>query len=642
MHPVGSLADKEPAANAGFDRAIEKSQKAIKLRSINKRPARNPRKANDPQYKEFLKRGEFNPFLHNAWMLMGKSQFYKGDFLAAYSTFLYITRHFNWLPETVLESQLWMARCYTELGWLYEAENVLSKIKEVPPSLTALYNTTMAGLLVKKEDFKATPQYLEIAIKNEKNKAQKARMKFLLAQIYAENGENAKAYKYYGDVIRMNPNYRTLFNASIKQTEVMPTTDSKKIDKKLNKMLRDSRNNEYLDQIYYAKGNLYLSQKDTLKAIDAYDNAVSKSTRNGIEKGVAAISLGDLCFEKENYIKAQPAFSAAVSIIPKEHKEYERVNHISSVLDNLMTHAESVHMQDSLLTLAEMPEDQRTVAIQKIIDDVIKKEKEEAEAQRKEEYEQRKGEITTPAGADMAATNQTINNDNSWYFFNKITVSNGKNDFQRKWGARKPEDNWRRKDKSQIFTEEVIDDLAENDDNSEEVVNADEPVDTSSEKGGPYGKDKKMPKERPLGPKDIKYYVDQLPLTDEEKENANNIIREGLFNMAVILAKLNQIEQSIHYYEKVLTLVPPNPYACLNLAVIYKNQGSIKKGIEYLTKGIFLTEQPFLFYNRACFYALMNENVRSLKDLKTAIKYYPDFEAYSKTDPDLKQIISEL
>ena len=230
MHPVGSLADKEPAANAGFDRAIEKSQKAIKLRSINKRPARNPRKANDPEYKQFLKRGEFNPFLHNAWMLMGKSQFYKGDFLAAYSTFLYITRHFNWLPETVLESQLWMARCYTELGWLYEAENVLSKIKDVPPSLTALYNTTMAGLLVKKEDFKATPQYLEIAIKNEKNKAQKARMKFLLAQIYAENGENAKAYKYYGDVIRMNPNYRTLFNASIKQTEVMPTTDSKKIE----------------------------------------------------------------------------------------------------------------------------------------------------------------------------------------------------------------------------------------------------------------------------------------------------------------------------------------------------------------------------------------------------------------------------
>ena len=102
LHPVSSLIKKENIEpNAGFDRAIEKCQKAIKLKSISRRPVRNNRKYKDPDYKEFLKRDEYNPFIHNAWLLMGKSYFYKGDFVNCISTFLYISRHFKWKNETV-------------------------------------------------------------------------------------------------------------------------------------------------------------------------------------------------------------------------------------------------------------------------------------------------------------------------------------------------------------------------------------------------------------------------------------------------------------------------------------------------------------------------------------------------------------
>ncbi len=546
MHPVSSLADKDgKGGNAGFDRAIEKSQKCIREFSISKRPARNPRKMANPEYKAFLKRTEFNPFIHNAWLMLGQSQFYKGDFLGSYSTFLYTTRHFPWLDETSLECNLWMSKCYTELGWIYESENILSKIKDVPVSQQKLYDNAMASLLLKKGDLKSAVPHLEASIKSEKNKSQKIRIKYLLAQIHAQSDDDVKAYKYYGDVIKMNPDYRTMFNARISQTEVMGNVNYSKIDKKLDKLLRDSRNKEYLDQIYYAKGNLYLNQQDTVKAKEFYTLAIDKSTRSGMEKCIAAIALGDLCFITEDYLKAQPAFSTATSILPKEHKEYERVSHISQVLDNLSTHAESVELQDSLLRLADMSLDERNKVFDKIIAELEKKEKEEEEKLRKEEYEQKRGDYTPPSGADIAATNQPLTgNDKSWYFFNTQLVSNGKNDFQRKWGARKPEDNWRRRDKSEVFTDDNSH-LAQNDENktnqettSEELANTDN-EDVENEEN-PVASD---------NPKSREYYEAQLPFSEEAKAISHQIIEEGLFNMAMIFnQQLENLPLSIKTY----------------------------------------------------------------------------------------------
>ena len=131
LHPAEAYADeKAPQPSGDFKRSIEKAQKAIQIRSIKKRPARKAGKSNDPEYKKWLKRDEYNPFLHNAWMMMARSQYMNGDFLGAASTFYYITRHFTWLPATVTEAKLWQARCYCACDWLFEAESILRSIKE--------------------------------------------------------------------------------------------------------------------------------------------------------------------------------------------------------------------------------------------------------------------------------------------------------------------------------------------------------------------------------------------------------------------------------------------------------------------------------------------------------------------------------
>ncbi|MDE6290953.1 MAG: tetratricopeptide repeat protein, partial [Muribaculaceae bacterium] len=149
-HPADARADETmPKPKGDFKRTIEKMQKAIQLHSIKKKPAK---KSGSAKEKAFRARDEFNPFLHNAWLMLGKGQYFNGDFMGAAATFMYISRHFTWLPEVVTEAMLWQARSYAALDWTYEAENILVKIKDKDlsnKSLRHLYDLVEASYLIK-------------------------------------------------------------------------------------------------------------------------------------------------------------------------------------------------------------------------------------------------------------------------------------------------------------------------------------------------------------------------------------------------------------------------------------------------------------------------------------------------------------
>lgn len=569
MHPAQAYANpKDPQPTGSFDRTIEKCQKAIQLHSIKKRPKRNSKKMSDPKYREYLKRDEYNPFIHNAWSLMGKAQYYKGDFLGAAATFLYISRHFTWLPDLVAESRLWQARCYIALGWLYEAEDILLKINndKLPPSQNSWFATVNADYLIHKGEYKKAIPFLETAIKAAPSKQQRIRMTFLLAQLYSATQEPRLAYNTFGKVINMNPTYRTEFNARIKQTEVFSGSDISKEVKKLSRMASRDRNKEYLDQIYYAIGNLYLSRKDTLKAMENYRLANQKSTRNGIEKAICQITLGDLYFERREYVDAQPCYAEAIPQLKEDYPRYDLLSRRSSVLDELVVYAQNVELQDSLQNLAAMSEEERNKAIQKIIDDLIKREKEEAENLAREEYlAQQQG---PQFNSDNAAKQNTtlLTGDQSWYFYNKTMVSAGKTEFQRIWGSRKLEDDWRRRNKSGFS----MSDFAEQTENPDG-----ENLDEATEEG-------ELPPDSVESndaddPHKIEFYLKQLPLTPEALATSDEVIAEGLFNMGIILKnKLEDHPAAISNFNLLEERYPENPYRLdvyYNMYLMYMRDG---------------------------------------------------------------------
>ncbi len=556
IHPAEAHANPKATKPAGsFDRTIEKMQKAIQLHSIKKRPKKKSGKANDPKYKEWLKRDEYNPFLHNAWLMMGKAQYMKGDFLSSAATFHYVSRHFKWLSDVVAEAQLWEVRSYCALGWLNEADNIFTHIHREKISsgkVQAQYDLTAANFYIKnRKDSLAIP-YLAKAIKKTGG-AQKVRLNFLLGQLYAEAGDNARAYKAFGAVSGANgATYRTRFNARIKQSAVFSGKNINSEVKSLKRMTSLDRNKDYLDQIYYAIGNLYISRKDTANAVSNYILAAQKSTRNGIDKAISQLTLGEIYFAQHNYADAQPCYAEAVPIINEDYPNYKMLKRRSDVLDELAVYAQNVKLQDSLLILSKLsPEEQKAVA-QKLVDALVKKEKEEAENAKREEYLAEQAAQGNQNGNNSNAPSSfQINTDKSWYFYNTATKNAGKTAFQKAWGSRRLEDDWRRRNKATFS----LDDFETGNNDNRDAESGTELAENDSTKVDQEQKKKED------DPHFVEYYLKQIPQTDDERSNCNDIIQEGLYNMGVILKdKLEDFPSSINEFNTLLTRFPDNVY----------------------------------------------------------------------------------
>lgn len=587
IHPAEAYADpRAPQPSADFERTIEKMEKAIALHSIQKRPKKDRSKMKNPKYREFLKRNEYNPFLHNAWRLMGEAQYLKGDFLASSSTFMYVEKHFTWLPELVAESKIWQIRSYCALGWTNEAENVISRLK--PDELTnkrlrTMYNTAYADFLIKSGRMKEAAPYLEKAVDNTGG-IQKTRLRFLLGQVYAANGDNGSAYRMFKEVAgASNASYRTQLNARIKQTEVYQGANIEPEVKSLQKMARQDRNKDYLDQIYYAIGNLYLSRNDTVKAIENYILANKKSTRNGREKAINQITLGGLYFDQFKYDLAQPCYSEAIPQLPDDYPDYELLKRRSDVLDELAVYSQNVTLQDSLLELSKLsPEEQMKVA-ERLVEELKEKERKQAEEAARQEYMAQAS--VNASQLQSNTTTYTLNTDKSWYFYNTATKNAGKTQFQKLWGSRKLEDDWRRINKATFSMSDFEEANYDEEDEKEMTDSLGNPL---SEEQIAEVKKAEEEKAKEADPHYPEYYLVQIPKTDEERQNAENIIQEGLFNMGIILKdKLEDVTAAENAFNELDTRFPDNIYRLdmyYNMYLMYIRYGMNDKAEVYRQK----------------------------------------------------------
>ena len=627
IHPAEAYNNpKATQPTTNFDRTIEKMQKAISLHSIKKKPNRKAGKGNDPKYKEWLKREEYNPFIHNAWYLMAKAQYMKGDFLSSAATFHYIARHFQWKPDLVLEAQIWEALSYCAMDWTTEADNVLVHIhpeRIEDKRLNQLANLAYADFYIKsKMNAEAVP-YMEKAVKGASG-GQKVRLYFLLGQLYDETGQKEKAYQAYKKAGgRSSSSYRTKFNARIKQSAVFQGTNIDGEVKALKRMTRYDRNKEYLDQIYYAIGNLYLTRGDTAHAVENYELAAKKSTRNGIDKAISQLTLGGIYFAQHKYDKAQPCYSEAIPQLSENYPNYRELKQRSDVLDELAVYSGNVTLQDSLLRLSQMPLEEQKKVIAKIIEELKKKEKEEKENADREAYlAQQQGANGLKGNAQQPAS-YNINSDNSWYFYNTMTKNAGKTAFQQLWGNRKLEDNWRRRNKNTFSLDE----------NTEEEENLAQGSDSTQVQGNDSTQVDKEALKRAEDPHYEEYYLKQIPKTEEEIQNSNDVIQEGLYNMGVILKdKLNDLPGAIYEFEELLERYPDNTYKLdtyYNMYLLYYRGGQFSDAERY--RQFILNEFADSKYGQAMQDPNYIENLKRMNLVQEAL-YDQAYTAYLNND----------
>ena len=620
LYPASSKKSKD-IGKQNFERAVTKSEKAIKRHSIKRRPVWDKKRRKTERDIEWLNRREYNPFIWKAWLLLGKSQFQMGEFEEAAATFSYMARLYNTQPAINGIARAWLAKSYTELDWLYDAEDVIVKMRRDSMDYRAVkdWDYTYCDFYLHNGNRKEAINYLQRVIRHERRRKQRAREWFIMGQLQAAEGNQQAAYKAFRKVVRMSPPYELSFNARIAMTEVMAAGQSKKMVNRLKRMAASDNNKDYLEQVYYAIGNIHLMNGDTLRAITAYEEGNRKATRSGIEKGVLLLTLGNIYWQRQQYANARRCYGEAIGLLDKDRPDYEELSDRSVVLDELVPHLETIHLQDSLQYLATTSEEERNAAIDRQIEMVKKREKEErnrqldAEAEKMQQEQLAMGNTTGQQQTKQptSPTPSTKQQQGLWYFYNPNAVSQGKAAFERLWGKRANADNWQRANKTVLEREETGEERRPETDVSGTGAEAEGGNGRDAEGGsgrdaeGGSGRDaeggsgleaegsgqdadgsgqaadgsrrKADGSGQEADNKTREYYLAQIPFSEEQKAASDALLTEGLLSAGIIIKdKMENLALSRRQLERLVADYPDyerNDETLYHLFLLYSRLG---------------------------------------------------------------------
>lgn len=534
LYPVSNHKAAEASASQ-MDKTIEKCRKCIKLHSIKSKPKRDPKRARDPKYKLWLESEEFNAEMYRAWLRLGEAEFHKGDFLGAVSTFNYVARHYSNDPNIVAQCQLWIARSYAEMGWQYEAEDVLNRVQvdALSRKHARLYSAVKADVLLHGGQYHAALPFVKIAVPYEKRKIYRPRFAYVLGQLYEIEGNRDDAIHVYKSVIRMAPSNEMDFNARIRIAEL----GGRNSLRQLRTMSKQSKHKDRLDRIFGAMGNIYLHNGDTAKALEMYAKAIAEATQSGSAKADILVRAGDIHYDRHDYVEAQPCYREAVTILTAEDERYERIRKRSDVLDQLIVHYNQAQLQDSLQRLSHLSEAEQRAIAEKIVADLIAAEKADSTEQAQAARAAARGDNLPPSvnTANMLGGGAQKG---EWYFYNQQLVKQGAQEWRRRWGTRPLEDNWRRMNKQVTVSAPEEDELMA------------EMTDSTAQAGDSLAP---APVVRETDNHKPEYYLQQIPRTEQDMAASDSLWREAMVALVYIyrddLGDLPQAEDALRQLE---------------------------------------------------------------------------------------------
>lgn len=545
-----------------------------------------------------IRRHKNSDYVDDSYILVGRCRMYKGQFKMGIDTYKYMNANGKDADDKI-EGLIYLMRAYISANQFDNAKTVSDYIEKqnLTEKNKSLFNVTKAEYLRIFERYDEMIPLLEEAAPLQKKRDMRSRMYFILGQIYQLNGNDTLAYKNYRKVVKSNPPYEMLFISKLNLYQVTNINDAaskKKLNKYYAKLLKDPKNEEYKDKIYYEMALFEYKQKNTSKAIEYLKKSSQASKSAGYQKGFTYLKLAEIYYDDlEDYENAGAYYDSTAATFNKKDKRFPLISKREKVLDEFVKHINIIKRQDSLLAVAKLD----TASLSKLIDTIIAREQAVYKAKQLALKKQKDNPTSNVPNAAIANADP---NAISWYFSNALAVQNGQLEFTSKWGSRTLQDHWRRSKKETIidFEADAPSDSSKTKSDSSKIVER-EKSDVSTLKI-----DRK------------KYFID-IPYTDSQKVAANKKIEDALFQVANIYNhKLDETDRAIRTYNKLLERYPETKYepeVLYNLYLIYKERKDAKNMDR--CKELLFAKHPNSIYSK------LIRNPNYYRDTKIANKY---------------------
>jgi predicted negative regulator of RcsB-dependent stress response/outer membrane protein assembly factor BamD (BamD/ComL family) len=552
--------------SSDMERAIQKASKLISLKSMTAKPKIENKNDISEKEKELLDRKEYNDWVDDSYLLIGKARFYKHEFKEASALFEYsITSANDQIVKN--EATIWLARVQNETGNYNESLRILAELginSESSKSLQSMYNSTMADLFVKQKRYAEAIDPLSKAIDQVSGKRTRYRLTFLLAQLFDQAGDATQATYYYKKVIKMRPPYEVEFYARIKLPGVLDinTMNSQEIRRELEKMLKDSKNKDFQDQIYFALGNLSMREGNVEEAIKYFRLSASAPSMNQNQKGRSYLALASHFYDKPEYFEAGKYYDSALYFIDDKYPDYKNIKTKSQNLNALVKELTIIQTEDSLQKVAAMSEQERNTLISGIIAQVTKAESEGKTSDYADRYNMGQFYENERRFQDQ------IDQEGKWYFYNQSALAFGRTEFRRRWGERRLEDNWRRSNKSVVAIEQ-------------------------QENVGETNVQKTDTNSALLNNKSPEFYLKNLPINDSLLAISNDRIANAMLNAGKAYAeRINDPDKATGEWEALTVRYPENELVPEALFNLYKVNKDVNKSRSETYRQKLLTGYP--------------------------------------------------
>ncbi|WP_373521423.1 gliding motility protein [Aquiflexum sp.] len=400
-----------------------------------------------------------------SYFLIGMADYYNAEFDDAANTFRYL--NVNSKKKKIRhQSLVQLMRLYTDQKKFEDATYVIDFLtKESGISKENKFHLykTLAYYYDSREDINGKVGSLDRALGFTKDKKEKSRINFILAQLYQREGLDALAYDYYLKAVKGNPPYERSFFALLyaqQVAELNKSKDIKKVRTYFDDLYKDSKNRDLKDVILYEKALFELKQDELEEAEILLRRAAKEEGSNPIQKGYIYEKLAEISFDIKNDFRAAKYYlDSALTHFRPTDSSYDFIVARKEILDRYVTNYDTVEKYDSLIQLSGLSREE-----QELIAEAFIKSEEERLIRQAEIKDQPKS-----AGIfDNLLAFGGRGGGESFYFDNAVALQQGSIDFNRNWGNRPLQDNWRRNVQSLQSTATStntsdLDDLADSD-----------------------------------------------------------------------------------------------------------------------------------------------------------------------------------